>query len=210
MDPWVAPVVSAVAGFLLGALPTGMLVGRARGVDMTRVGSRRTGATNVLRTLGWGAASIVFLGDLAKGAAAVLVARGLTGGGLWWGGDPWSQVAAATMAVIGHNYSPFIGWRGGRGVVTGMGGLVLLWPQAFLVAFLIGGIALALTRYVSLGSITGTIIAGLAVIAIVIYADQSTAYVFYGLLLPLFIVVSHRDNIVRLLRGTERKLGEKA
>jgi glycerol-3-phosphate acyltransferase PlsY len=93
-----------------------------------------------------------------------------------------------------------------------MGGLALIWPQAILIAFLIGGPAIALTRYVSLGSIVGTIVAGLVVIVIglVTFTDQATPYVFYGLAVPLFIVASHRDNIGRLLRGTERKLGEKA
>ena len=196
--------LSAILGYLLGAIPTGTIVGRSRGVDLTAVGSRRTGATNALRTLGPAAAVLVLLGDFAKGAAAVLVARWLGDGGAW------PQVVAASAAVVGHGYSPFIGWRGGRGVVTGMGSLVLILPWVALVPLVLGAATIALTRYVSLGSIIGTVAAGLVVIGLVIFADQPTAYLYYGLLVPLFIVVSHRDNIQRLLDGTERKLGEKA
>ncbi len=201
--------LGAVVGYLLGGIPTGMIVGRARGVDLTRTGSGSTGATNVLRTLGLAAAAVVFLGDLLKGAAAVLVARVIAGDAAW------PQVAAATAAVIGHSYSPFIGFRGGRGVVTGMGGLVLIWPLAALCALILGGVAIIATRYVSLGSLTGTLVAGAVGISIVLFANQSPAYLapaylLYALVVPLFIVVSHRGNIARLLSGTERKLGEKA
>ena len=196
--------LSAIVGYLLGAIPTGTLVGRSRGIDLTAVGSRRTGATNALRTLGPTAAILVLVGDFAKGAGAVLVARALADGAAW------PQVFAATAAVIGHGYSPFIGFRGGRGVVTGMGGLALILPWVALVPLVFGAATVALTRYVSLGSIVGTVAAGLAVVGLVLFAGQPTAYLYYGLLVPLFILVSHRDNIQRLLDGTERKLGEKA
>ena len=95
-------------------------------------------------------------------------------------------------------------------MVTGIGGAALLVPPAALVAVLSAGVAIAVTRYVSLGSILGTILSGLTAIALAAYADQPTAHLFYGLIVPLFIVISHRDNIERLLRGTERKLGERA
>ena len=201
--PWTL-ALSAIPAYLLGAIPTGTLVGRSRGVDLTAVGSRRTGATNALRTLGAAAATLVLLGDFAKGAAAVLMARALADDAAW------AQVVAAAAAVVGHSYSPFIGFRGARGVVTGMGGLVLLLPWVALVPLVFGPITIALTRYVSLGSIVGTVAAGLAVIGLVLFAGQPTEYLYYGLLVPLFILVSHRDNIQRLLQGTERKLGEKA
>ena len=199
--------LSAVLGYLLGAIPTGTIVGRSRGVDLTAVGSGRTGTTNALRALGPGAAAVVLVGDLGKGAAAVLVARALGDGAAW------PQVIAATAAIVGHSYSPFIGFRGGRGVVTGVGGLVCVWPVgpwAALASAVIFFATVGLTRYVSLGSLSGAMAAGLVVIGLVIFADLPTAYLVYGLLVPLFIFVSHRDNIRRLLHGTERKLGEKA
>jgi acyl phosphate:glycerol-3-phosphate acyltransferase len=119
-----ATALCAVVGYLLGGIPCGMIVGRARGVDLTQTGSGSTGATNALRTLGFGPALLVFVGDFLKGVLAVLAARAIAGDAAW------PQVAAATAAVIGHSYSPFIGFRGGRGVVTGMGGLVMIWPWA--------------------------------------------------------------------------------
>jgi len=197
-------VLCAIFGYLLGSIPNGMIVAGLKGVDLTQVGSRRTGATNVLRVVGPGPAALVFAADFAKGVAAVLVARALANG------DPWAQVVAASTAVLGHSYSPFIGFRGGRGVVTAMGGLAVIQPEIALFGFLVGALAIAATRYVSLGSITGTVSAGAIGIALVVFAGYPPAYFLYGLLVPLFIVVSHRDNIERLLSGTERKLGEKA
>jgi acyl phosphate:glycerol-3-phosphate acyltransferase len=196
--------VCALVGYLLGGIPFGMIVGRARGVDLTRTGSGSTGATNALRTLGLGPAVLVFVGDFVKGLLAVLAARAIAGDAAW------PQVAAATAAVIGHSYSPFIGFRGGRGVVTGMGGLVVIWPWAALVALILGACAILVTRYVSLGSLTGTLVAGALGIGLFLFVNQSPAHLMYALVVPLFIVVSHRGNIARLLSGTERKLGEKA
>lgn len=204
MDPLLATALSVILGYLLGAIPTGTIVARGRGVDLTRTGSGRTGATNVLRTLGAGAAALVFLGDLVKGAAAVLLARALGDGA------PWPQAVAATAAVVGHSYSPFIGWRGGRGVVPGTGGLLVIWFPAALAAAIVALLTIALTRYVSLGSIVGTLISAVMIVGLVVVGGQPSAYVFYGLAAPLFIIVSHRDNIARLREGTERKLGEKA
>jgi glycerol-3-phosphate acyltransferase PlsY len=197
-------VLSALVGYLLGTFPTGALVAKSGGVDLTRVGSGSTGATNVLRSLGPRPAFLVFLGDFGKGALAVVFARAVLGG------DAWAQVVAATAAVVGHTYSPWIGWRGGRGVLTGVGGLAMLWPQAALFGSLCGLLAIALTRYVSLGSLVATVTAALAMVALVMSAGQSPAYLIYALVVPLFIVVAHRGNIARLLQGTERKLGEKA
>jgi glycerol-3-phosphate acyltransferase PlsY len=154
--------------------------------------------------LGFGPALLVFVGDFLKGVQAVLAARAIAGDAAW------PQVAAATAAVIGHSYSPFIGFRGGRGVVTGMGGLVMIWPLAALVALILGAIAILVTRYVSLGSLTGTLTAGALGLVLVLFVNHSPAYLMYALVVPLFIVVSHRGNIARLLSGTERKLGEKA
>src|SRR6476646_9901893 len=118
-------VVALLAGYLIGAIPTGVVVARVYGrVDLTQVGSRRTGATNVLRTLGPGAAAIVFVGDFLKGVVAVLLAA------VVGAGAPWPQALAGLAAVVGHSYSPFIGFKGGRGVTTGLGAALVLWPTA--------------------------------------------------------------------------------
>ena len=204
MDGTLASVAAIVVGYLLGTIPTGMVVGKARGVDLTVVGSKRTGATNVLRTLGARWAALVALGDVLKGALAVLAAGALTSG------NAWAEVLAAMAAVLGHTYSPFIGFRGGRGVLTGAGGALILVPAAFLIGSLAGCLAIWATRYVSLGSLVAATVAGLVTLGWVLAGGASPAYLAYGLIVPAFIVVVHRDNIQRLLSGTERKLGERA
>lgn len=200
MDVVLHLLVGAVVGYLLGMIPTGVMVGRSVGVDLTATGSGSTGATNALRTLGIRYALIVAVGDVLKGALAVLVA------GLLTNGSEWSRVAAAAFAVFGHTYSPLIGFRGGRGVLTGGGGLLLMSFPAFLGALVCAVAAVALTRYVSVGSLVGTVVASAIVIGLVVLDDASFAYLVYGTLLPGFIILAHRDNIHRLLNGTERKL----
>jgi len=196
-------VAAAVAGYLLGSIPSGTIVARVyRNVDLTTHGSGRTGATNVLRTLGPGAAAVAFAADFFKGLLAVLVVVTVLGA------DPWLQLVAAACAVLGHSYSPFIGFKGGRGVVTGFGATVLAAPWPILVAFAIGTLIIALTRYVSLGSVVGAAVAGLLLVGEAVRTGN-VAWAVWGVLVGGFIVLAHRDNIQRLLAGTERKLGER-
>jgi glycerol-3-phosphate acyltransferase PlsY len=196
-------LLALLLGYLCGAIPTGALVGRLYGrVDLTSVGSRRTGATNVLRTLGPGAAAVVFLGDLLKGSAAVLLAVVLSVG------DPWAMALAGTAAVIGHAYSPFIGFKGGRGVATGIGGLAIIAPLAALGSLLVGAAIIAMTRYVSLGSIVGTCAGAIGLVLWTLASGESIAFAAFALAVGGFIVVAHRDNVQRLLNGAERRLGE--
>ena len=144
---WQQAAVAAVVGYLLGSIPTGMIVARVYGnVDLTAHGSGRTGATNVLRTLGRGAAAIAFAGDFLKGMLAVLLVRVAFGDN-----SLWLELIAAIAAVIGHSYSVFIGFKGGRGVVTGMGATMVVAPVLMLIALAIGVLLVAITRYVSLG-----------------------------------------------------------
>jgi glycerol-3-phosphate acyltransferase PlsY len=199
----VQALVGVLIGYLAGAIPTGAVVGRLGGVDLTQVGSRRTGATNVLRTLGPGAAAAVFLGDLLKGTLAMLLVGAL------FERDPWAVASTGIAAVIGHAYSPFIGFKGGRGVTTGLGGLAVLSLPAAGLALLVGASAIAATRYVSLGSILGTIV-GCAALLVGVFANgQPPAHAAYALAVGTFIVAAHHDNIQRLLNGTERKLGQR-
>ena len=200
-------VFGAVVGYLLGMIPTGAIVGRSLGVDLMQVGSRRTGATNALRTLGVRWALVVFVGDFLKGTAAVLII-GWAFGGAPWDEVSWAQVMAASFAVVGHTYSPLLGFKGGRGIVTGGGGLIILsWP-AFLIALVCGTVTVILTRYVSLGSIMGTLASGITVVAQALFFGGPTPYYLYGTALPAFLILAHRDNIHRLLNGTERKLSK--
>ena len=201
---WQQAAVAAVVGYLLGSIPTGMIVARVYGnVDLTAQGSGRTGATNVLRTLGRGAAAIAFAGDFLKGMLAVLLVRVAFGDN-----SLWLELIAAIAAVIGHSYSVFIGFKGGRGVVTGFGATMVVAPGLMLIALAIGILLVAITRYVSLGSVVGAVAGGLLMCGLaVVTGDPSWAV--WGVLVGGFIVVAHKDNIERLLAGTERKLGER-
>lgn len=198
-------IIAAIVGYLLGSIPCGMIVARVYGnVDLTAQGSGRTGATNVLRTLGRGAAAVAFAGDFLKGALAVLLVEFVIAPG-----NPWVEMVAAAAAVVGHTYSIFIGFKGGRGVVTGMGATLVAAPVPIVIALVIGVALIAITRYVSLGSVIGAALAGL-LLCVFAYIHSDPAWALWGVLLGGFIVVAHRDNIERLLAGTERKLGEQA
>ena len=207
MDLALQIVIGAVIGYLFGMIPTGAIVGRRFGVDLTQVGSGSTGATNVLRTLGARWATVVVLGDLLKGTAPVLLA-GLLLGGAPWEPATWGQVMAASFAVLGHTFSPLLGFRGGRGVITGGGGLLVLSPIAFVAALICGVLAVVLTRYVSLGSLVGSSVAGLIVLWHWWSGAQGLPFLVYGTVVPAFVFWSHRGNIQRLLSGTERKLSK--
>jgi glycerol-3-phosphate acyltransferase PlsY len=183
-----------------------MIVARVyRNVDLTAYGSGRTGATNVLRTLGRGAAAVAFAGDFLKGLLAVLVVEYIVAPGS--PRLPWLELIAAIAAVLGHSYSLFIGFKGGRGVVTGFGSTIVAAPVPVLIALVVGALLIATTRYVSLGSVGGTALAGLLLCWLAATTGEP-AWAVWGLLVGGFIVVAHRDNIERLMAGTERKLGE--
>lgn len=197
-------VLAALLGYLIGSIPTGALVARLYGgVDLTKVGSKRTGATNVLRTLGPVAAALVLLGDISKGVAAVLLCA------LVAAPDAWTQSAAGLAAVLGHAYSPFLGFKGGRGVATGLGGLLALSPPSAGLATVVGIVTIAATRYVSLGSILGTLVGAGALAFGALSGRGPAGHLVFALGVGTFIVVAHHDNIERLLHGTERRLGER-
>jgi glycerol-3-phosphate acyltransferase PlsY len=197
-------LLAAAIGYLLGAIPTGMVVAKLyRNVDLTAHGSGRTGATNVLRTLGSGAAAVAFAGDFLKGVLAVAAVKFFIAPD-----NTWIEMVAAIAAVVGHSYSVFIGFKGGRGVVTGFGASLVAAPVLILIAFCTGVALVLLTRYVSLGSVVGAILGGLLLCGLA-YAQADPAWALWGVLVGGFIVVAHKDNIERLLAGTERKLGER-
>jgi glycerol-3-phosphate acyltransferase PlsY len=191
-------------GYLLGAIPSGMVVARVyRNVDLTAHGSGRTGATNVLRTLGTGAAAVAFAGDFAKGALAVLAVKFVIAPE-----STWAEMIAAIAAVVGHSYSVFIRFKGGRGVVTALAATMVAAPIFALIPFAVGVVLVASTRYVSLGSVVGAALGGV-LLCWFAYTEHDAAWALWGLLVGGFIVVAHKDNIERLLAGTERKLGER-
>ena len=184
--------------YLLGAVPAAAWVARSRGVDIRKVGSGNSGATNVMRALGKGPALFVAAFDILKGALAVLLARLL---GL---GDDWAGLCGL-LAVIGHNFSPFLGFHGGKGVATTFGVLAILAPVSSLLAFAIAIFTMWMTRFVSAGSIVGALIASALV------GVQEMPLWLRGLVwaLSALLIWQHRDNITKLRAGTERRFGEK-
>jgi acyl phosphate:glycerol-3-phosphate acyltransferase len=193
----------AALAYLLGAFPTGALVARAHGVDLTQHGSRRTGATNALRVLGKRAALGILLGDALKGVLAVLLARRCVP-------NAWAPPVAGLVAMAGHTYSVFLGGKGGRGVATGLGALLALSPGALLVAAGAGVGTIAASRIVSLGSLTGALVGAGALGAQVARGRAPRPYLLFAVGAAGFLVYSHRDNVARLLAGTERRLGQPA
>jgi glycerol-3-phosphate acyltransferase PlsY len=187
------------AAYLVGALPLGFLVARAFGVgDIRRHGSGTIGATNVLRAAGWVPALLTLGGDIAKGYLAVAAAAALAG-------DPAVRAAAAVAAIVGNCWSVFLGFRGGKGVATGLGGLLGVVPWAVAPAVPVWLAVAVTTRYVSLGSILGALCVPLGALLLGYGAPAVVA----ALAAAAIIVARHHENIGRLLAGTERRLGEK-
>jgi glycerol-3-phosphate acyltransferase PlsY len=184
--------------YLFGSIPAGVLVARAYGVDIRKVGSGNIGATNVLRALGWGPALVVAFFDVFKGGIAVLIARAL-------GPADWLLGGVALMAVLGHNYSVFLGFKGGKGVATSFGTLLFLDPVLALWTFSIGASVMLITRYVSAGSLAGGVAAFVLSLALS-RPPWEAATVF---LMAALIFWTHRENLKRLQEGTERRLGER-
>lgn len=194
---------SAFIGYLLGSLPFGYLVARAHGVDIFKVGSGNPGATNVKRVLGSKAGNTVFALDALKGAVAA-----------GWPLLPFFTVpdtmivglVGVISAVLGHSFSMFTKFKGGKGVATAAGGLVVLIPIACLIGGLVWAITFFVTRYVSLGSV----LAAVAVPAASWLLHNPLPLNWVATALGLFVIIRHRENIKRLLNGTETKFVKKA
>lgn len=203
-------------GYLLGSIPVGLLVSRFHSrVDITKYGSGKTGTTNVLRTAGRKAAVIALGGDMLKGILPVVLAGFIFGNDLLVIGNIAigtlvAQVAAALAAVAGHNWSIFLQFKGGRGVATFFGGLMALCPPAALIGGEVLFVSAGITRYASFGSILGVIATYVILVPLTLIYQFPLEYLFYALIGGMVIIVMHRDNIIRLITGTERKLGQKA
>lgn len=194
-------LLGAVVAYLVGAIPIGFLIARAFGVgDVRRHGSGTIGATNVLRTAGKTPAILTLVGDVVKGAAAVWI------GGAVAGSDPVGPAVAAAAAVVGNCWSVFLGFRGGKGVATGLGAMLCLVPLAVLPSAIVFVAVVATTRYVSLGSLLGSV--GVPIVALVL--GYPRAAVLAAAVVATIIVARHHQNIARLRSGTESRLGERA
>jgi glycerol-3-phosphate acyltransferase PlsY len=193
-------VLAAAAAYLVGAIPVGYLVARAVGVaDIRQHGSGSIGATNVLRTAGRLPAIATLVADVAKGYAAVMAA-GWAGGG---GGR--ALAVGAVAAVAGNCWSVFLGFRGGKGVATGLGALLRLAPLATLAALPVFLVVVATTRFASLGSLCAAACVPFGALAL----GAPRAAVAAAFAVAAIIVLRHHENIARLRAGTERRLGER-
>jgi glycerol-3-phosphate acyltransferase PlsY len=199
-QPYQYPIVLVLA-YLMGSVPWGyFLVHWSRGVDVREYGSGRTGMTNVLRTGGGRLAALVLVLDLGKGLVAVLLAREVLN-------TTSGEVSAGLLALVGHNWPVFLNFKGGRGIATGMGALALIAPIAAIIGMVVFIPVTLISRYLSLGSVTGVITASMSLLALAILGIYSTTYTWFALIAGALILWQHRDNIQRLLQGTERRLG---
>ena len=193
-------VVSIGGAYLVGGIPWGVLLARfVGGPDPRTQGSGRTGGANVLRVLGPRVAAAAGILDLLKGVFAAALPA-LLGAGLV------VQGLAVLVAIIGHSRSPYIGFRGGRGVSPAFGSLIVLWPIVAVVIVPIFFGVIRVTRYSSVGSLVATTLGGVIVVAIVLIQGLPLAHLIYAIGAPALIWYFHRDNVERLLAGTERTI----
>ncbi|MGD0885406.1 MAG: glycerol-3-phosphate 1-O-acyltransferase PlsY [Thermodesulfovibrionales bacterium] len=184
--------------FLIGSIPFGDIIARRKGVSLREVGSGNIGATNVLRTIGKLPAILTLLGDVMKGTFAVAMAKSLLN-------DPSSEGIVGLSAVAGHNFSIFLRLKGGKGVATSIGVLLLYSPRVALVTIALWVTVVYFTRYSSLGALFAFAVLPLTMHVV----DPVKAKVPIAVLMTLLLILKHADNIQRLIKGTESKLGEK-
>ncbi|MQG33896.1 MAG: glycerol-3-phosphate 1-O-acyltransferase PlsY [SAR202 cluster bacterium] len=190
--------------YLLGSISWGyMLLRWKMGVDVRDYGSGRTGMSNVLRTGGGKAAVVVLTLDIAKGVLAVVMARVIIG-------TTTAEVLAGLIALSGHNWPVFLQFKGGRGILTALGCLVIMTPIAAAVATVAFLAVTAWSRYISLGSVIGVTIGAIAVLALSLSGELADTYMVYGFIAAPMIIWQHRDNIQRIRDGSERRLGNPA
>jgi len=190
-------ILVGAGAYVCGATPSGLWICRWLGnLDIREYGSRNTGATNVYRVMGWKIAFLVFLLDSFKGAFGVWL-------GLWLSGNSNGALFGGLMALVGHTWSFWMGFKGGRGVATGIGVLASLMPQVAGVSFLLWLVTVLLTRYVSLGSILGAVAAPICTW----WLGYPPAYLAFAIVIAVFVIFRHRENISRLIKGNENKVG---
>jgi glycerol-3-phosphate acyltransferase PlsY len=200
-------ILTAIVAYLLGSIPTGFLVGKARGIDIRKTGSGNIGATNAFRILGKPAGTMVLLTDAVKGWAAVVLAAGWISAWFAPGASgqqrEWFAIVAGVGAVLGHNYTCWLRFKGGKGIATSAGVLTALVPYSLLIILAVWVIVFALTRYVSLASILASATLPFAAF----FTGESLTMVLITAGLTTMAILKHRANIKRLLAGTESRFG---
>lgn len=199
-------LVTVVLPFLIGSIPWGYIITRAHGQDIRELGSGNIGMTNVWRVLGWKAGLLVFLLDLAKGIIPVLIAMHYLSAAYVRGEDrfpaswPYAPLIAGVFAVLGHTFTPWLKFKGGKGVATGLGVGVALYGVWILIPLTVFGATLLVTRLVSAGSL-------LAALALVTISFWQPDYVWpFGIIAAVLVFYTHRSNIRRIIAGTENRV----
>jgi glycerol-3-phosphate acyltransferase PlsY len=192
-------VLVVVLAYLLGSIPFAFLLSRQQGVDLRQAGSGNVGASNVLRTTGVRAAVLAMLLDVAKGTIAVLVAQLLAT-------DLAAAVAAAFVSIVGHVYPIWLRFRGGKGVATAAGAFAVLAPSATIAAVSVFLISVTVTRFVSVGSVA----AALTLVFVAAVGDTSDVVALGATASAVIVIYRHRENLARLIAGTERRIGRPA
>lgn len=193
-------LLSLIIAYLLGSIPFGFILAKTKKIDIRRYGSGKIGAANIYRTLGIKAGILVLFADLAKGFVAVIIAKSLLDNPLAW-------ASAGFLAIVGHNWSVFLRFQGGRGVAAYFGGLLALYFPVGAISSILTLLIMALSRYASLGSLLGSLS---SVVLLFVFRGnllkEFPVYLTYTMLGTTLIFFQHRDNISRLLSGKERKL----
>ena len=189
-------LLTGVIAYLVGSIPSGLILGKLFWhTDLRNYGSHNIGATNAWRTLGKVPGIIVFLADSLKGQAGVLLGLSLVG-------TPLAAVIGGLLAIIGHSFSIFLRFRGGKGVATSLGVLTMLMGNVTLIVFVLWFTIVYMTRYVSLGSVVAGVITPILA-ALFAYPME---YIVFTVIAALLVIVRHRENIKRLMNGTENKI----
>lgn len=205
---WFEIVLVVLISYLLGAIPTAYLIAYARGINIFEVGSGNMGATNVSRAMGFHWGVLVWLLDMGKGILAIYIAREIMAN------DTGAAALAAVFAIVGHNWSIFAArltgkLRGGKGASIAFGTLLIISPGIVLGISIVGGAILLLTRYVSLSVLAMFTVSTLWMIILIKQNMMAPEYSFYVTCVAALILYRFRDNIIRLIQGTERRLGER-
>ena len=191
-------IAASCVSFIIGSIPTGLLIARAKGIDLRKVGSGNIGATNVMRAVGKKAALFTLIGDIAKGIVPVVITKALAF-------DPLYAGISGISAILGHNFSIFLKFKGGKGVATSIGVVLALSPHVGLFTVIMWLMTAKWTRYSSLSALVAFGLLPLSFYLI----DHSRQNIIFGAIIALLIFIRHTANIKRLVQGTETKIGQK-
>ena len=201
MSPVFTYVLSGFIAYCLGSISTGLLVARiAHGPDLRSVGSKNTGASNVLRTMGWKYGLITFFGDFFKALAACWIGVILTD-------SNYGALLCGLLVIIGHNWPVFFRFKGGKGVASSCGVMLFCFPVPALIGYAVAISLIALTRYISVGSMS--MLTVYAIMVSCFHAGGEALIIAWAVILAVLCILRHRTNIIRLIHGKENKFGQK-